>query len=96
MEKNKLDIQKGAEGDIQDAFEWYEDQREGLGVEFVGEMEAELESITENPEHHPVQENGSRRAVMKRFPYIIYYVFVAPFVRIIQVFHTSQNPAKRR
>lgn len=45
-----LIVGKEAEQDIQSAFKWYEHQREGLGRDFVREIDRALEAVQEQPE----------------------------------------------
>jgi len=43
-----LNIGKEAEKDIKEAFNWYESQRQTLGLSFLSELESILEQIQEN------------------------------------------------
>jgi plasmid stabilization system protein ParE len=63
-----------AENDIQAAFEWYESKAPGLGGEFLGAVRERLESIRAFPEASPIIYRDIRRAVVSRFPYVIFYV----------------------
>lgn len=47
--KYTLRIQSEAIIDIQEAFEWYEHQKEGLGFEFITEVEAGYENTCKHP-----------------------------------------------
>ena len=63
------------EQDIAEVYAWYEGRRRGLGEEFLGSLEASLEAIRRYPELlAPVHENY-RRALVRRFPYCIFYEF---------------------
>ncbi len=44
-----LHIAEAAEGDIREAFLWYEEQKEGLGNTFEKHISKALDSIRENP-----------------------------------------------
>ena len=46
-----LIIQTEAILDIQDAFEWYEKIREGLGIELIQEIEVCYYKLSHHPEH---------------------------------------------
>ncbi len=70
-----LIIQPEAEYDIQDAFEWYESQNPGLGSEFVRAVDVCLSGIGRNPLAYQVIYKQVRRALTRRFPYIILYLF---------------------
>jgi hypothetical protein len=41
---------RSAEYELDDAYCWYEEQSEGLGFEFIGEVEYTIDRITSFPE----------------------------------------------
>ena len=63
-----------AELDIQDATDWYEDEEAGLGGRWLDELRDTLQRIRELPRHCPEVGLGARRALLKRFPYAIYFL----------------------
>ena len=44
-----IDISEAAEDDIRNAFLWYEDKKDGLGVDFQIHMEQAVKSIKDSP-----------------------------------------------
>ena len=82
-----------AERDIQSAYEWYESQRAGLGNEFLTGLRERLEAVRGHPESSPVIYRGIRRAVVSRFPYLIFYVARPERVTVLAVLHHARNPA---
>ena len=82
-----------AERDIQSAYEWYESQRAGLGNEFLTGLRERLEAVRGHPESSPVLYRGIRRAVVSRFPYLIFYVARPERVAVLAVLHHARNPA---
>jgi plasmid stabilization system protein ParE len=82
-----------AEHDIQSAFEWYESQRRGLGQEFALALRERLEAVRAHPEASPVVYRGIRRAMVPRFPYLIFYVARPERVAVLAVVHHARNPA---
>ena len=82
-----------AEHDIQSAFEWYESQRSGLGEEFLVALRERLEALRAHPEASPVLYRGVRRAVVSRFPYLIFYVVRPERDVVLAVLHHARNPA---
>ena len=59
--------------DLAGAVGWYEDQRAGLGEEFLGAVEASFDAIQEFPETFARVHGEVRRAVVSRFPYAVFY-----------------------
>jgi plasmid stabilization system protein ParE len=73
--KYALRIRPNAEEDLRQAYAWYEEQRVGLGDDFLLCYEAALDAIIENPTRFPIIQHKIRRTLIRRFPYAIYYVF---------------------
>jgi len=59
--------------DLDQAAEWYEEQRRGLSDALLLDVEAALEAIRERPNSFPAVGARTRRALLKRFPYAIYF-----------------------
>ncbi|MFM7364739.1 MAG: type II toxin-antitoxin system RelE/ParE family toxin [Cuspidothrix sp.] len=85
-----------AEQDIADAYDWYEEQELGLGEEFLRCVDACTQYIVRNPEMYEFGYVTYRRALIRRFPYAIFYEYVENVVTIYAVFHCSQDPKKWR
>ena len=75
-----------------DAFDYYELQQPGLGVTFAGRVQDVLTRIGNNPKMHGVVLGDVRKAVVRKFPFCIYYREVAGTVEVLAVFHTSRDP----
>jgi plasmid stabilization system protein ParE len=82
----------GADIEIEDAFEWYELQRVGLGQVFMNELATYLEKIAQNPELFGFAADEYRRAVLPHFPYTVIYEVTGITVYVYAVFHSSRNP----
>jgi plasmid stabilization system protein ParE len=82
-----------AERDIHSAFEWYELQQPGLGEEFLVTLRERLETVRGFPEAFPVIYRDVRRAVVSRFPYVVFYVVRPTRVAVLAILHQSRNPA---
>jgi plasmid stabilization system protein ParE len=50
----QLVVRPAAAADIDDAFLWYEDQRPGLGQEFLAAAQAVIDAIAKHPLRYPV------------------------------------------
>ena len=87
-----LIIRPAAEADIEKAYRWYEDQRVGLGAEFLGVVEAGLSSIGRNPERYPEHYKRARRLVLRRFPYSLFFVIQPDLIEVIACTHGRRNP----
>lgn len=69
-------ISGDAEEDIKDATAWYRSIGEGLDAEFVRALDASLWSISRNPHQFQAVYQNVRRALLRKFPYgVFYFVF---------------------
>jgi plasmid stabilization system protein ParE len=82
-----------AERDIEEAFDWYEEQSEGLGSAFVEAVEAALANIAHNPRGYQVIYRSARRAGTQRFPYGLYFVIRKEDIVIVACHHARRDPA---
>lgn len=94
----KLIIEPEAEADMGEAFAWYENQRRGLGHEFLLAIEASFAAIRRRPESFKSIRRDVRRAIMRRFPYGIFFVVEERTINVLAVLHAKRNPTvtKRR
>ena len=81
-----------AENDIEDASVWYESQRQGLGQLFLDEVQKSLDVIVENPLLYPIIYRNTRRAVIHKFPFAIFFRFEENEVIVFAVIHGSRSP----
>jgi toxin ParE1/3/4 len=73
------------------AFGWYENQREGLGTEYLRAVDAAFALIARQPGLHRVVRGRIRRAVLRRFPYGVFFVDTAETVTILAVLHIRRS-----
>ncbi len=81
-----------AQRDVRRAFSWYERQRPGLGRDFVEELDAVYGRLADNPYANQDIFYGVRRAILRRFPYAVFYLVGAREVRVLAVMDMSRDP----
>lgn len=82
--------------DISEAYGWYEGHRSGLGEEFLSCVDACIQRIRRTPDAHAKVHQEYRRALVRRFPYAVFYDYSEGTVTIYCIFHTSRDPEKWR
>jgi toxin ParE1/3/4 len=90
--KPGLVLRRAAERDFDDSIAWYEGQRKGLGRKFRALVEEHFQRILDNPEWYPKVRGEVRRAVVRRFPFVIHFLIEQERIVVLSVFHTSRNP----
>ncbi|MCP4104063.1 MAG: type II toxin-antitoxin system RelE/ParE family toxin [Desulfobacteraceae bacterium] len=81
--------------DLKLAFSWYEQQRRGLGFDFLDCVEVALHRIIENPEMYQIRYSNFRGCVTRRFPFSIFYTVESDEIVVHSVFDNRQDPEKR-
>jgi plasmid stabilization system protein ParE len=82
-----------AQAEFDEAFDYYEGQRAGLGVDFAARVSQVFDRISANPLMHAVVFADVRKAVVTRFPYSVFYRAHADRVEVLAVFHSRRDPA---
>ena len=85
-------IRPAAEADIEEAALWYELRSLGLGAEFLRAVDVCFEHIRRSPESFQHVYKNARRARIRRFPYIVYFVSTATSLQIVACMHAKRDP----
>jgi plasmid stabilization system protein ParE len=89
-------VLSSAERDINEAYAWYEGRDPGLGEDYLRSLDACLLSVRTTPEAFRNVVRDYRRAVLRRFPYAVYYKDTQDSVVVYAVLHSAQDPSKWR
>jgi plasmid stabilization system protein ParE len=87
-----LEFHSAVRDEVNDAHDWYEQQRSGLGRDFLDEVERVLADITANPARYGFAERDIREGPLNRFPYAVYYRVLADRIRVLAVYYMSRDP----
>ncbi|MGB3343704.1 MAG: type II toxin-antitoxin system RelE/ParE family toxin [Aequorivita sp.] len=90
-----LELKEEANLEITEAYLYYEENRKGLGEEFLEHLDLYFDRITTHPKHFPQKRKPYREAFIKRFPFLLIYEITKERVIVYSVFNTWQNPKKR-
>jgi len=82
-----------AEAELLEARSWYEARRTGLGVRFGAEVDAAVARIVESPLAFPRVRGETRRAVVSRFPYALYFRMTDDAIVVLAV-QGRQDPSR--
>jgi hypothetical protein len=90
-------VEPEAKKEVAAAAAWYDERREGLGLELIAEVDAVFAAIARSPSRFPLYprvapELRVRRAAARRFPYSIAFIELATVVRVIAIAHERRRP----
>ena len=89
-------IRPAAAADIEEAFLWYERRRKGLGEEFLRSLQSALDNVAAHPTRYPVVHRETRRALLRRFPYGIFFRVYDELVVVVACMHGRRHPRRWR
>ena len=80
------------------AVEWYQERSDATAAALLAELDRAIESIAEAPDRWPQYLHGTRRFLLRRFPFSVVYRRVADRVQVVAVAHGKRRPGywKRR
>lgn len=87
-----LEIKEEAVLDIQNAFDYYEENKIGLGERFLDTLQIYIKRIQKYPLQYQIKRKPYREAFIKKFPYLIIYELFEDKVIVYAVFNTFLDP----
>jgi plasmid stabilization system protein ParE len=81
-----------AEEEMIEASEFYEARSEGLGFEYLDDVQRIIDLVREHPKIGQSISGGFRRAVLQRFPFFIIYSEERAEIVIVAVAHAKRRP----
>jgi len=80
--------------DVAATYQWYENEQPGLGLEFLDQLRTTYDQVATGPLQYQDLRAGVRRALLRRFPYAVYFAVEGDFVVVLAVLHASRDPAE--
>lgn len=91
-----LIVLPAAWNEIEEAIEWYESRKTGLGIQFFEHLDLYFELLKKNIANFQVKRKPNIRELpLKTFPYIIIYEVFENKIVIYSIFNTNQNPLRK-
>jgi plasmid stabilization system protein ParE len=83
-----------AERDFAEAVLWYDSKQLGLGDAFLEAVATSLNDVAANPLRFPIVHRDVRRALLRRFPFAVYFALRGSEVQVIACMHGSRDPKR--
>ena len=77
---------------MNEAARFYERRREGLGLEFLNEVQRTITSILAHPQSGPSVSPNIRRRIVRRFPFGVLYAIHEKEIVVVAVAHLKRRP----
>jgi plasmid stabilization system protein ParE len=88
----QLLVREEAELDLVEAALHYERERQGLGLRFERELNHVLGLLQTSPRQFPEIETGVRRALVRTFPYGVFFSLEDETILVLAVLHLRRHP----
>ena len=94
----RVEFHPEAQAEVRSARDWYLVRSPAACEAFVAELEFAVDPITLAPYRWPEYMEGTRRCLLRRFPYLLVYRVRPGTIQILAVAHASRRPGcwKRR
>lgn len=92
----EVQVRRAAELDIAEAQVWYETQQTGLDAEFRSEVSRVIDRLAGTPLIYQVVHRDIRRAIVRRFPYLVWYRVAAETVIVLACTYAGRDPERVR
>lgn len=92
MTEYRLLAEPRADLDVAATFDWYETEQAGLGEEF--ELRATYHRVADGPLAYQDLRSGVRRALVRRFPYAVYFAVEGEVIVVLAVLHVGRDPTE--
>jgi toxin ParE1/3/4 len=92
MTRLPLEVHPEAVAEAQAARQWYESRSEVAARAFVAELDAGIDCIRSSPELYPPYLHGTRRYLLRRFPYLVVYRVIRGTIQVVAVAHGRRRP----
>ena len=81
-----------AEADVAQVLAWYTERAAELGADFFASFEAVIRQLGQFPQIAPVVHAPFRRALLRRFPYCVFYYLEPEEAVVVGCFHAHRSP----
>ncbi|WP_081622870.1 type II toxin-antitoxin system RelE/ParE family toxin [Marinobacter gelidimuriae] len=78
--------------EIKSSYQWYQNQTDGLGQDYLSELESSFQTVRELPNTWPKFQKGFRRFLLSKFPFSVIYQSNENTVFVVAVMHNSRQP----
>lgn len=88
----RAELSRHCQTDLQQAFDFYEQRKPGLGLEFISDFERFIIGVSTHPELGVKTHGRLRKFVLTQFPYVAYYSVADDHVRVVACIYGGQKP----
>ena len=92
MAPKNVEFHEEAAREFEAAVEWYISRNTLSAMRFAESVSDAVAMIAEFPQRWPKHSHGTRRFVLRRFPYLVIYRERSDAIQIVAIAHVSRRP----
>jgi plasmid stabilization system protein ParE len=92
MAVKPLEIHPFALEELKFALSWYLERNEAAALKFAAELDRAMDLLIAAPQRWPAGEHGSRKFVLRRFPFAIFYREKQAVIQVLAIAHGHRRP----
>lgn len=92
MASKKVEFHDEANLELGAAFDWYLERSEPAAARFIAEMDEAIAIISQAPKRSPESGFGTRKFLLQRFPFAVFYRELPLSVQVVAVAHGHRRP----
>jgi len=92
MAVKPLEIHPSALEELKCAISWYLERNKTAAIKLAGELDRAIALVIEKPGRWPAGEHGSRKFVLRRFPFAVVYREKQATIQVLAIAHGHRRP----
>jgi hypothetical protein len=89
---NQIIFHPDAKDELFSTISYYNEQINGLGLEFLEEISRSINIINVNPKRWSILKLHVRKYIVQRFPFSIFYICNRSTIYIVAIAHNKRKP----
>ncbi|MEI9945698.1 MAG: type II toxin-antitoxin system RelE/ParE family toxin [Chitinophagaceae bacterium] len=88
----RIEYHETVESEVREILDWYKEKSSSASFNFLSQLNLTEKAIANNPlAYQIVSKLGIRRAILRKFPYKVYFSIDAPIVYILAIIHFTRS-----
>lgn len=88
----RVEFHPAAQAEAEGAQEWYEERSLLAAAGFLRELSDAIRRAVEAPDRHRRADPGTRRVMLDRFPFTVFYRIQSDVLLVVAVAHQKRRP----
>src|SRR3989442_12903954 len=88
----RLLLEPEAEAEFLEAGRWYAERNPAIAAAFRVSVERTLEAVERAPQQVPLALRDVPKALVRRLPFVVYYVVLSDVITLIGIIHGRRDP----